>query len=153
MSRGVVVDQNLRTSAEDIFAAGDVAEFDGRVYGIIPPSIEQARIAAANMVSLGTATYTGTVPATTLKVAGAELMSLGECLAEGDHYTALRHVDLPAGHYRKFVLREGCIVGAILLNDRERVKPITQLIKQGVDVSAYADRLLDDDFDLRSPLL
>ena len=62
------------------------------------------------------------------------------------------HVDLQAGRYRKFVLREGRVVGAILLNDKERVRPITQLIEQGVDVSAYADRLLDDDFDLKKSL-
>ncbi|MGA9350671.1 MAG: FAD-dependent oxidoreductase, partial [Anaerolineae bacterium] len=48
--RGVVVDEHLRTSAEDIYAAGDVAEFQGRVYGIIPAALEQARTAALNML-------------------------------------------------------------------------------------------------------
>jgi hypothetical protein len=43
-------------------------------------------------------------------------------------------------------------VGAILLNDKERVRPVTQLIEQGVDISANADHLLDDDFDLKSLL-
>lgn len=152
VNRGVIVDGQLQTSADDVFAAGDAAEFDGRVYGIIPSAIEQARVAAANMVTPGSSTYTGTLPATTLKVAGAELTSLGECVVETDEYDQLRHVDLPAGHYRKFVLREGRIVGAILLNDKERVRPIAQLIEQGVDVSTYADRLLDDDFELESLL-
>jgi NAD(P)H-nitrite reductase large subunit len=149
VNRGVVVDDQLQTSAKDVFAAGDAAEFEGRVYGIIPAAIEQARVAAANMVAPGSAVYGGTLPSTTLKVAGAELASLGECVVEDGEYTALRHVDLPAGHYRKFVLRNGRIVGAILLNDKQRVRPITQLIEQGVDVSAHARRLLDDDFDLR----
>lgn len=158
VNRGIIVDGQLQTRrvdkhpAEDIFAAGDAAEFEGRVYGIIPAAIEQARVAAANMVAPGSATYTGTLPATTLKVAGAELASLGECVVEADEYTQLRHVDLPAGHYRKFVLHDGRIVGAILLNDEKRVRPIAQLIKQGVDVSAHADQLLDDDFDLKSLL-
>jgi NAD(P)H-nitrite reductase large subunit len=158
VNRGIVVDEQLQTRrvdkhpAEDVFAAGDAAEFEGRAYGIIPSAIEQARVAAANMVAPGSATYTGTLPATTLKVAGAELASLGECVVEADEYTQLRHVDLPAGHYRKFVLHEGRIVGAILLNDRERVRPINQLIEQGVEVSAHTNRLLDDDFDLKSLL-
>jgi len=152
VNRGIVADGHLQTSAEDIFAAGDAAEFDGRVYGIIPPAIEQARVAAANMVAPGSTIYTGTLPTTTLKVAGAELTSLGECVVEGDEYTQLRHADPAAGHYRKFVLRDGRIVGAILLNDKERTKPITQLVERGMDVSAYADRLLDDDFDLKSLL-
>jgi nitrite reductase (NADH) large subunit len=150
--RGIVVDSHLQTSAEDIFAAGDAAEFDGRVYGIIPPAIEQARVAAANMVAPGSATYTGTLPTTTLKVAGAELTSLGECVVEGDEYTHLRHADPAAGHYRKVVLRDGHIVGAILLNDKERTKPATQLVERRADVSAFTDRLLDDDFDLKSLL-
>ncbi|HEY60784.1 MAG TPA: NAD(P)/FAD-dependent oxidoreductase [Anaerolineae bacterium] len=165
VNHGIVVDEQLRVRRadgrpiSDIFAVGDAAEFEGRVYGIIPPAIEQARVAAANMVAPGSATYTGTLPSTTLKVAGAELTSLGECLVEADsehaedEYTQLRHVDLLAGYYSKLVLHEGHIVGAILLNDKERVRPVAQLIKQGVDVSAYANRLLDDDFDLKSLLL
>ena len=156
INRGVVVDKGLRTSAEDIFAAGDVTEFDGRVYGIIPPAIEQARVAAANMEAPGSSTYAGTMPSTTLKVAGAELTSHGESVVEDEHkgeehkYVQLRHADPANGHYRKLVLRDGRIVGAILLNDKERVRPVTQLIDRGVDVSAHADRLLDDDFDLAS---
>lgn len=160
VNRGVVVDGQLQTSAEDVFAAGDVAEFEGRVYGIVPAAIEQSRVAAANMVAApstgsgqaGSDTYSGTLSSTTLKVAGAELASLGEGTAEGDAYTQLRRADVGAGLYRKFVLREGRIVGAILLNDKERVRPVAQLIERGVDVSAHADRLLDDNFDFKSLL-
>ena len=152
VNRGIVVDARLRTSAEDVFAAGDAAEFEGRVYGIIPPAIEQARVAAAQMVSPGSATYSGSLPTTTLKVAGAELTSLGDCVPETEGYTQLRRTDVAAGSYRKLVLRGGRVVGAILLNDTRRVRPVTQLIAQGVDVSTYTDRLLDDDFDLQSLL-
>lgn len=152
VNRGVVVGEHLQTSAEDVYAAGDVAEFDGKVYGIIPPAIEQARVAAANMVAPGSATYNGTMPSTTLQVAGAELTTLGEAVVEGDEYTQLRCADAASGHYRKIVLREGRIVGAILLNDKERTQPLRQLIERDVDVSAYADQLLNNDFDLKSLL-
>jgi len=152
VNRGIVVDGHLQTSAEDVFAVGDAAEFDGRVYGIIPAAVEQAGVAAANMVAPGSSTHTGTIPATTLKVAGAELTSLGECVVEGDEYIQVRHVDMAAGLYRKVVLHEGRIVGAILLNDKERTRPITQLTERGVDVSAHVNWLLDDDFDLKSLL-
>jgi len=150
VNRGIVVNGHLQTSVEDVFAAGDAAEFEGRVYGIIPPAIEQARIAAANMVTPSSATYTGTIPSTTLKVAGAELTTMGEALVEGEEYTQLRHADAASGHYRKIVLHDGRVVGAILLNDKERTRPIRQLIERGVDVSAYADQLLNDDSDLKS---
>jgi nitrite reductase (NADH) large subunit len=152
VNRGIVVNRHLQTSVEDIFAAGDAAEFEGVVYGIIPPAIEQARVAAANMVELGSATYTGTMPSTTLKIAGAELTTLGEAVVEGEEYTQLRHADAASGQYRKIVLRDGRIVGTILLNDKERTQPLRQLIEHGVDVSAYADQLLNDDFDLKSLL-
>lgn len=152
VNRGIVVNEYLQTSADDVFAAGDVAEFEGRVYGIIPAAIEQARVAAANLVAPGSAIYTGTLPSTTLKVAGAELTSLGESVVEAEEYDQLRHVDLAAGRYRKLVLRDGRVVGAISLNDGERVRPITQLIEQGMNVSAYAHRLVGDDFDLKSLL-
>jgi nitrite reductase (NADH) large subunit len=154
VDRGIVVDEQLRTNAEDVFAAGDAAEFDGRVYGIIPPAIEQARAAAANMVEPGSSKYAGTLPSTTLKIAGAQLTSLGEPIVSADTKGSveLRHMDLSAQHYRKFVLRNGRIVGAILLNDPQGMQPITQLIEQDVDVSTATDHLLDDDFDLKSLL-
>jgi len=152
VNRGVVVDGQLRTSATDVYAAGDAAEFEGTIYGIISSAIDQARVASANMVANGSATYNGTVPTTTLKVAGAELTSMGEYVVEGDEYTQLRHTDEGTGTYRKIVLREGRIVGAILLNDKSRVAPITQLIKRGTDVSAHTNLLLNDDFDLKSLL-
>jgi len=143
VNKGVVVDEHLQTSAEDVYAAGDAAEFGGIVYGIIPPAIEQARIAAANMVAPGSARYAGSIPSTTLKVAGAEVTTLGQALAEGEDYTVLRRAEIEAGRYRRFVLQEGRIVGAILLNEPERAKQAAQLIQKKADFSAYADQLLE----------
>lgn len=147
VARGVVVDQYLQTSAPDIYAAGDVAEAGGIVYGIVPAAIEQARAAAANMVAPGSAVYSGTLPATTLKVVGAELTSLGECVAEGDDLLQLRRADPQNGRYRKLALRDGRIVGAILLNEREHTSPIRQLMERGTDISTYADLLMEENPD------
>lgn len=155
VSHGVVVDEHLRTSAADVYAAGDVAEFDGRVYGIVPAAIEQARVAAAHMAGDESATYQGTVPFTTLKVTGIDLTSVGVIMPEEGReaeYQELRRTDGAQGLYRKLVLKDGRIVGAILLGDKARVGPVTQLINQPVDVSAHVERLLDDDFDLKSLL-
>lgn len=155
VSHGVVVDEHLRTSAADVYAAGDVAEFDGRVYGIVPAAIEQARVAAAHMAGDESATYQGTVPFTTLKVTGIDLTSVGVIMPEEGweaEYQELRRTDGAQGLYRKLVLKDGRIVGAILLGDKARVGPVTQLINQSVDVSAHVERLLDDDFDLKSLL-
>ncbi len=147
VARGVVVDEHLQTSAPDVYAAGDVAEAGGIVYGIVPAAIEQARAAATNMVTPGSITYSGTLPVTTLKVVGAELTSLGECVAEGDDLLQLRRADLQNGRYRKLALRDGRIVGAILLNEREHISPIRQLMESGTDVSAWADLLMEENPD------
>ncbi len=145
----MVVDEHLQTSAPDIYAAGDVAEAGGIVYGIVPAAIEQARVAAANLASPGGAVYRGTVPATTLKVVGAELTSIGECVAEGEDLVLLRRADPEKGRYRKLALRDGRIVGAILLNEREHTSPIRQLMDRGTDVSAYAEILMAENPDWR----
>ena len=150
VQRGIVVDEHLQTSAADVFAAGDAAEFGGRVYGIVTAAVEQARAAGANMVAPRSVAYGGTLAATTLKVAGAELASLGECVVAVEGDTVLRRVG--QGTYRKFVLRDGRLVGAILLNDKASVRPVSQAIERGLDVSAQAEHLLDDEFDWKSLL-
>ena len=158
VNRGVVVDEQLRSSAADVYAAGDAAEFKGRVYGIIPAAIEQAQVAAANMVADpstssgrgGSTTYSGTMPANTLKVVGIDLTCLGEATATGDEFAILSRADPASGVYRRLALRKGKIVGAILLGDTQSVRPVRQLMATGRDVSAYSERLLDENFDLRA---
>ena len=150
VDRGLIVDEQLGTSAADVYAAGDVAEFEGIVYGIIPAATEQAQVAAANMVTEGSATYSGTVPATTLKIVGIDLTCLGDATATGDEFVVLRQVDPTTGVYRRLAMRDGQIVGAILLGDTQNVRPLKQLIATGRDVSAYSDRLLDETLDLKA---
>ncbi len=150
VNRGLVVDERLRTSAAGVYAAGDVAEFKGVVHGIIPAAIEQAQVAAANMVAADSATYSGTVPATTLKIVGIDLTCLGEATATGDEFVILREADPASGVYRRLTLRDGKIIGAILLGDTRDVRALKKLIATGRDVSAHSHRLLDESFDLKT---
>ena len=152
VGRGVLVDSEMRTSEDHVYAAGDVTEYNGETLCIIPVAIEQARVAAANMVSPGSEAYYGTVPSTTLKVAGIDLTSMGMISAEEDGFQELRKADPTKGMYQKLVLHDGRIVGAILMGAKERVPMVSRLIKEGPDVSRYADRLLDDQFDLAEAL-
>jgi nitrite reductase (NADH) large subunit len=150
VKRGIVIDDQLRTSAEDIFAAGDAAEFDGTVYGIIPAAIEQARAAAMNMIERGAVTYSGTVPSTTLKIVGIDLTCLGESTADGEGFEVVRTVDQSKGIYKKLAFRDGKIVGAILLGDLTDVRPIQQLIAEGRQTAVYGERLVDGNLDLKA---
>jgi nitrite reductase (NADH) large subunit len=102
------------------------------------------------MVDRGKMSYTGTVPSTTLKIVGIDLTCLGESTADGDPYHVVRGADQERGVYKKLALRDGQIVGAILLGDLAEVRPIQQLISSERNVAAYEGRLLDEDFDLRA---
>jgi nitrite reductase (NADH) large subunit len=146
-NKGVIVDEYLRTSADDVYAAGDVLEFHGQVYGIIPPAVEQADIASANMLGGETHVYNGTVHSATLRVAGISLTSMGLVNPEGSRYENIKRIDKQEGVYKKIVLDQGKIVGVILLGDRRGASSLMKLMRQEADVTKYKNHLLEDDFD------
>lgn len=116
VARGIVVDNQLRTSDPFIFAVGDCAEFEGIVWGIIPAALEQAPILAkAILASSGllpvaqAPLYTQTVPKTALKVGDIELMSLGKAVLSAEElasgiFTLMSTVWDDSSRYEKFVL-------------------------------------------------
>jgi len=125
-----------------------VAEFQGRVWGIIPAALAQARVAAAQLAGDESVVYTDIVPSTTLKVTGIDVISIGEAIPEAPGAMELRSVQPEKGVYTKLVVRDGKVVGAILVGSRARLRAINLLMANGVDVSAHLDSLLDDRFDL-----
>jgi len=149
VDKGVVVDHYLQTSVDDIHAAGDAAEFEGRVYGIIPAAVEQAKTAAMNMLEKEKQSYKGTIPSNTLKIVSIDLTSMGIVNPEGPQYEEIRKIDKRKGVYKKIVLEQGKIVGAIILGDTKNVTSIKKLMDQETDVTKYKDSLLKDDFDYR----
>jgi nitrite reductase (NADH) large subunit len=151
VNRGVVVDQYLQTSAPDVYASGDVAEFEGKVYGIIPAAEEQARTAALNMLDKKQE-YHGTIPSNTLKVVGLDLTSIGVANPEGLQYEEVKRIDMEKGVYKKIVLDQGKIIGAIVLSDARGATAIMKLMEQKKDVTGFKDALLEDKFDFRKAL-
>jgi len=147
VNKGVIIDSNLRTSAPGVYAAGDVAEFDGRVFGIIPAAMEQGRLAALNMMEEGASVYRGTVPYTTLKVAGIDLTSIGEVNPQEPGYEELRKSDPEAGVYKKLVLSDDRAVGAIVLGEKRYAVNVSEAVKRRAKVGEYRSRVLDEDFD------
>ncbi len=151
VKRGVLVDEQMSVGFPDVFAAGDVAEFEGRVYGIIPAAIEQANIAAANMVEPGSRIYRGTLPTTSLKITGIALTCLGEAMiAASDEVIVLRHSNPESGAYTRLAMQDGKIVGAILLGDKKNTMFFKRLMSAGRDVSAYREQLLSPNFDVKA---
>ncbi|HPD06856.1 MAG TPA: FAD-dependent oxidoreductase [Candidatus Bipolaricaulis sp.] len=131
--RGVIVDDYLATSDPDVFAAGDVAEWRGHVYGIVPAARDQGEVAARNMVQPRSVQYPGTPPSNKLKVAGVDLLCLGNTQPQGGPLREMRHADPAAGRYVKFVLGEdGELAGAILLGAADLAGPVEELAQAGV---------------------
>lgn len=141
--RGIVVNSHLQTSAADIYAAGDVVEHNGIVYGIIPAAIEQAQAAANNLAEIANQEYMGTMPTNTLKIVGVDLTSIGETAPTGDRYVELRRTDT-GGQYIKLVLKEGKLQGAILLGHRDKVHLVSQAVARRLDAGGLRDELLQD---------
>ena len=138
VNRGVLVDERMQTMDPFILAAGDVAEHAGRVHGLWPVAVEQAEVAADNAVG-GDKAYKGSIPFTMLKVVGVELTSVGRFEEQsGDEVVAIEE---PGGKYRKLVIEDGRVVGAILLGYSQEVAPVRTAINRGFHVRGVMDAL------------
>ncbi len=144
--RGLVVDDRLRTSHPHVFAAGDSIQHRGKVYGIIPASFEQGRTAAFNILGEDKK-YEGTVPANTLKVAGLHVTSVGLVNPEGEGFEEIRTLRREEGIYKKIVLQDGALVGAIWMGTTKGVNEIVRAVTLKAKISQWINALLDDSFD------
>jgi len=144
--RGLIVNDYLQSSSPEILAAGDVTQHAGRIYGIIPASFNQARIAAQNVMGQKQK-YEGTIPSNTLKVVGLDLTSIGTVNPEDESYEEVRKESRDQGVYKKIVVRNGEICGLICIGTKKGVSEISRLISQKANVEKWKESLLDDDFD------
>jgi nitrite reductase (NADH) large subunit len=144
--RGLVVGDYLQTSNPKIFAAGDVIQHIGKVYGIIPASFNQARIVASNILGKKEK-YEGTVPSNTLKVVGLDLTSVGLVNPEEGTFEEFRKEKKGEGIYKKVVIQKGVVLGAIWMGTKKGVSEISRIISQKINVEKHKISLLEDDFD------
>jgi nitrite reductase (NADH) large subunit len=115
VNRGIVVDDRLQTGVPDIFALGECAEHRGTCYGLVEPAYEQVRVLAQHLAG-GKAAYGGSIVATNLKVSGVGVFSAGDFIGtEGSEAIVLS--DLRHGTYKKLVLSDGRLTGAVLVGD------------------------------------
>jgi nitrite reductase (NADH) large subunit len=137
VDQGVVVDDALKTSHPHVFAAGDVAEHRGVVYGTWGPSQYQGSIAGMNMVGVK-AEFGGIPRSNTLKVLGLDLFSIGQIVLEDGSFQAIeREHD---GQYFRFVLRDTHLVGAILLGDTSLTVRVKKAIENREDFSGLLQK-------------
>lgn len=147
IDKGVKVDDTMKTSRDGIYAAGDLIEHRGRFYGIWPAAMEQGAVAGAAMAGQA-ATYKGTLPSNVLKVAGIDLMAAGDIDADGK-LEAVVHQNEAQKTYRKLVIQDNLLVGAILLGDIRGSAEIQAAISKKTDISRLKGELAQADFDFK----
>ncbi|MBW7457996.1 FAD-dependent oxidoreductase, partial [Paenibacillus sepulcri] len=112
INRGIVVDDYMRTNIPDVYALGECAEHRGIAYGLVAPLYEQGAVLAKHLAGVETSGYAGSVTSTKLKVSGVDVFSAGR-FAETPGTRALRIQDDLAGTYKKIVIEDGKLVGAV----------------------------------------
>jgi NAD(P)H-nitrite reductase large subunit/ferredoxin len=132
---GVRVDDGMQTSDPHIFAVGDVVDHGGRRYGLWPASVEQAQVAVSRMVG-GEAAYRVAAQPTRLKVPGIDLLSIGVVDARARESKAVVVSAYGTRRYRKLVLADGRLTGAILLGHAELFDDVTRAVEIEADVGS-----------------
>jgi nitrite reductase (NADH) large subunit len=134
VNRGIVVDEHLQTGTPDIFALGECAEHRGICYGLVEPAYEQAHVLARHLAG-GAAAYNGSVVATNLKVSGVAVFSAGDFIgADGSEAIVLS--DARGGTYKKLVIANGRLTGAVLVGDTSDALWYLDLIRNQKPIAA-----------------
>lgn len=141
VNRGIVVDDDMHTSAPNVFALGECVEHQGQCYGLVAPLYDMAKTLANTLLDEQLA-FASSVTATKLKVNGVDLYSAGE-FAESDATNediVLR--DAAAGIYKRVILKGSHIAGVVLYGDTDDGSWYFDLLKRQVDVSEMRDTLI-----------
>ena len=140
VNRGIVVDDHLQTGAPDIFALGECAEHRGICYGLVEPAYEQARVLAQFLAGVAAA-YGGSVVATNLKVSGVSVFSAGDFVgADGSETIVLD--DVRHGTYKKLVVSDGRLTGAVLIGDVGDALWYLELIRNREPIAGIRNRMM-----------
>ena len=142
-NRGVVVDEYLKTSDPDIYAIGEIAEFKGFMYGITAAAEQQAAIVAKNLSGDPAAFYNGSLLMNILKMHGTDLCSLGTVEVPDDPaYEEVVFIDKARRYYKKCIIHQDRLIGAILIGDRTEFQEFRELIQDGIELSEKRLQLL-----------
>ncbi len=140
-NRGIVVNDTMQTFDPRIYAVGECVAHRGIAYGLVAPLFEQAKVCANHLANFGIGRYTGTVLSTKLKVTGIDLFSAGQFMGgEGTDEIVLH--DPAGGVYKKLVVKNDLLVGAVLYGDTEDGAWYFKLIKDAQNVREIRDHLM-----------
>jgi nitrite reductase (NADH) large subunit len=139
--RGIVVSDTMQTYDPKIYAVGECVQHRGQTYGLVAPLFEQARVAANHLARYGGMRYEGSAVSTKLKVTGIDLFSAGD-FNPGPEDEELLLQDAARGVYKKLVLRDNKLRGAVMYGDTLDGPWYFQMMREGTDVSGMREHIL-----------
>jgi ferredoxin-nitrate reductase len=141
--RGVVVSERLITSDPDIYAIGEIAEFEGTLYGITAAAEQQAAVVAGCMNGDIASYYKGSLFMNIIKIHGFDLCSIGlpEC-PDDPAYEEVVFIDKAKRYYKKCIIHQDRLVGAILIGDKSEFLEFKELIANKIELSDKRLQLL-----------
>ena len=140
VGRGIKVDDHMVTSDPDVLAVGECVEHDGQVYGLVAPLWDMCRALADGLVERHSG-YRGSVTSTKLKVSGIDVFSAGD-FSGGDGAEDIVLRDASRGIYKRVVVKDDRIVGAVLYGDTADGGWYFDLLKKGEDIAEIRDNLI-----------
>lgn len=140
VARGIEVNAQMQTSDPNIFAVGECVEFNGHLFGLVAPLYDQAKVLAQTLLGTPDA-FNVKDTATKLKVTGCNLFSAGD-FAEGAHREDIVLRDPGKGVYKRLVIEEDRLVGAVMYGDTADGNWFFQLIKDGTEIDEMRETLI-----------
>ncbi len=140
VGKGIHVDDTMTTSDADILAIGECIEHDGQIFGLVAPLYDQAKVAAQTLNG-DAAAFVNRETATKLKVTGCDLFSAGD-FAEGEDREDIVFRDPARGVYKRLVLQDNRVIGAVLYGDTAEGGWFHGLIKDKTDIAEMRDTLI-----------
>jgi nitrite reductase (NADH) large subunit len=150
VERAIVVDNHMRSTDDpNIYVVGECAQHRGFVYGLVAPLWEQAKVLADHITGHNpNAAYHGSKVATKLKVMGVEMAAMGETEPSDERDEIVQFTEPKKGTYKKLIIRDGRLVGGILLGDISKAAYLMQAFDRGMPLPEERLTLL---FDLGAP--
>ncbi|WP_274389709.1 nitrite reductase large subunit NirB [Azospirillum doebereinerae] len=139
--RGIRVDDAMRTSDPAVFAVGECVEHRGLTYGLVAPLFEMAKVLADALAGGEGAGYAGSVTSTKLKVTGVDVFSAGD-FSGGEGTEDIVFRDAARGVYKRLVLKDGRLLGAVLYGDTKDGGWYFSLLKDGTELGAERDTMI-----------
>ncbi|WP_187263898.1 nitrate reductase [Pontibacter beigongshangensis] len=140
--RGVLVNERLQTSDPNIFAIGEIAEFEGTLYGITAAAEQQAEVVAQYLNGDIASFYQGSTFMNIIKIHSFDLCSIGLPECPSDDYEEIVFIDKAKRYYKKCIIHQDRLVGTILIGDKSEFQEFRELISNKIELSEKRLQLL-----------